>query len=166
MKNIIKKIIFTISIPFVTAWKWARRTIFKIPATEAELVLMSLALVLCCFWIISIRSLVVTNYVVVEKTKIIEQQAATIEKYKIKEKLVPVQTPSKVKIITITDHQLQQELAKTKQEAAKLREEKDHYRQLAKKYGKPSKPDQNPEQRVKTEEQVNDQFIKDWGDLK
>lgn len=166
MKINFKKILSTVGHPFAISWKWLRRTIFKIPATEAESALLSVAVVLCCFWVITVGTLVETRYIIEEKTKIIKEQAQTIETYKIKEKKVPVMVPGKVKIVPMTEKQLQQQMVQAQHEAAKLRREKEYYQELARKYSKPTPKGQNPDQRLKTEEQINDQFINDWGNMK
>lgn len=167
MKINFKKIWSVVTFPFrmigralKAAWKWARRKIIKVPASEAEAFLMSLALILCCVWIGTMGKLVETHYIIQEKTKIIQEQAKTIETYKIKERTVRV--PGKVRIVTTDARQLQRQIAAARHEASELRREKEHYQELARKYSRPAPKGATPAQRVQTEEHINDQFITDW----
>lgn len=171
MKINFKKIWSVASFPFrllgrllIAVWKWARKRIIKMPASEAEAFLLSLALILCCVWIGTIGTLIEYRYIVEEKVKIIQQQAQVIETYKIKERTIKV--PGKVKIVTVDVKQLQRQMMQTQQEAAQLRREKSYYQQLARKYSHPAPTARTPAQRVQTEEQINDQFITDWGTKK
>lgn len=171
MKRILKIFWSIISFPFrligkviKAIWKWARRRIIKMPASEAEAFLMSLALILCCVWIVTIGTLVETRYIIQEKTRVIQEQAKVIETYKIKERTVRV--PGKVKVVTVNVQQLQRQMAESRQEAAQLRREKSYYQDLAKKYSHAAPRGRTPAQRVQTEEQINDQFITDWSTKK
>ncbi|MCK9531473.1 MAG: hypothetical protein M0R77_13075 [Gammaproteobacteria bacterium] len=167
MKINFKKVLSALLFPFrmvgkflKAIWQWARKRIIKTPASEAEAFLMTLAVVLCCVWVVTIGTLVETRYIIQEKTKIIQEQAKVIETYKVKERTVRL--PGKVKVVNVTVQQLQQEIAESKQEAAQLRREKTYYQHLVRKYSRPAPSGKTPAQRVETEEQINDQFIIDW----
>lgn len=154
------KIILKIKAFFSKSWAWLRRTIIRMPASEAETVLMSLAMILLCVWFVTFGKLVITQYIVDEKVKIIKEQSQVIEKYQVREKTIRL--PGKVKVVNVTYEELQEQVQQARNEAADLRREKQHYYNLIRKYNKPIKPSEDPAERVKSEEEINDQFIKDW----
>ncbi len=130
------------------------------PGTEAELFLMSLAMVLSCVWFVTYGKLVEVQYVIDEKVKVITQQAETIETYKIRERTIRL--PGKTAVVTVSNTELQQAVRRANREAAELRETKQHYQEIISKYKHASPVVSNPAQRVATEERNNDQFIQDW----